>query len=38
VVDVLTNDSAISTNSFEAMKTVEIIERIYASARRSASG
>jgi len=37
VVDVLTNDSAISTNSFEAMKTVEIIERIYASARRGAS-
>jgi predicted dehydrogenase len=33
VVDVLKNGVAISTNSFEALKTVEIIEKIYASAK-----
>lgn len=34
VVDVLLNGNAISTNSFEAMKTVEIIEKIYRSAKK----
>jgi UDP-N-acetyl-2-amino-2-deoxyglucuronate dehydrogenase len=34
LVDVLTKDSAISTNSYEALKTVEIIEKIYESSRR----
>ena len=32
VVDVLTNDGVIATNSFEGLKTVEIIEKIYAAA------
>jgi UDP-N-acetyl-2-amino-2-deoxyglucuronate dehydrogenase len=32
VVDVLTNDGVIATNGFEGLKTVEIIERIYAAA------
>ncbi|MBS1782880.1 MAG: Gfo/Idh/MocA family oxidoreductase [Bacteroidetes bacterium] len=32
LVDVLTNNAAINTNSFEALKTVEIIEKIYRSA------
>lgn len=32
VVEVLTQGSAISTNSFEGMKTVEIIDKIYQSA------
>ena len=32
VVDVLNNGSAISTNSFEGLKTVEIIDKIYSSA------
>jgi UDP-N-acetyl-2-amino-2-deoxyglucuronate dehydrogenase len=31
IIDVLKNGSAISTNSFEGMKTVEIIEKIYSS-------
>ena len=31
VVDVLTNNASISTNSFEGLKTVEIIEKIYCS-------
>ncbi len=31
VVDVLTNNASISTNSFEGLKTVEIIEKIYSS-------
>ena len=31
VVDVLNNGSAISTNSFEGLKTVEIINKIYSS-------
>jgi predicted dehydrogenase len=34
LVDVLLNGSAISTNSFEALKTVEIIEKIYQSAKQ----
>jgi UDP-N-acetyl-2-amino-2-deoxyglucuronate dehydrogenase len=33
LVEVLTNNAAISTNSFEGLKTVEIIEKIYKSAR-----
>ena len=33
VIDVLTNGAAISTNSFEGLKTVEIIDKIYTSAR-----
>lgn len=33
LIDVLTNNAAISTNSFEGLKTVEIIEKIYAAAR-----
>ncbi len=33
VVNVLTKNESIATNSFEGMKTVEIIERIYASAK-----
>jgi predicted dehydrogenase len=32
VVDVLTNNASISTNSFEGLKTVEIIEKIYRAA------
>jgi UDP-N-acetyl-2-amino-2-deoxyglucuronate dehydrogenase len=35
VVDVLKNGSAISTNSFEGLKTVEIIDKIYQSAKRN---
>ena len=34
VIDVLKNGSAISTNSFEGLKTVEIIDKIYQSAKR----
>lgn len=34
LVDVLLNDSTISTNAFEALKTVEIIDKIYTSAKR----
>lgn len=34
LVDVLKNGGAISTNSFEALKTVEIIEKIYNSAKQ----
>jgi predicted dehydrogenase len=33
VIDVLQNGGAISTNSFEGLKTVEIIEKIYQSAK-----
>jgi predicted dehydrogenase len=33
VVDVLLNGKAISTNSYEALKTVEIIEKIYRSSK-----
>lgn len=32
LVDVLSNGAAISTNSYEGLKTVEIIDKIYASA------
>jgi UDP-N-acetyl-2-amino-2-deoxyglucuronate dehydrogenase len=35
VIDVLINGSSISTSSFEGLKTVEIIERIYQSAKRN---
>lgn len=34
LVDVLQNGSSISTNSFEALKTVEIIDKIYQQIRR----
>lgn len=33
VIDVLKNGSSISTNSFEGLKTVEIIDKIYQSAK-----
>ncbi|HVX50123.1 MAG TPA: Gfo/Idh/MocA family oxidoreductase [Chitinophagaceae bacterium] len=35
LADVLQNGAAISTNAFEGLKTVEIIEKIYASAKIS---
>jgi UDP-N-acetyl-2-amino-2-deoxyglucuronate dehydrogenase len=35
VIDVLKNGSAISTNSFEGLKTVEIIDKIYQSAKKN---
>jgi UDP-N-acetyl-2-amino-2-deoxyglucuronate dehydrogenase len=35
VVDVLCNHAAINTSAFEAMKTVEIIEKIYQSAKKN---
>ena len=35
LVDVLTNGDSISTNSFEALKTVEIIDKIYQSATKN---
>ncbi|NDC31599.1 MAG: gfo/Idh/MocA family oxidoreductase, partial [Bacteroidetes bacterium] len=31
LIDVLNNNASISTNSFEALKTIEIIDRIYRS-------
>lgn len=34
VVEVLTNQGTITTNSFEGLKTVEIIDRIYQSAKQ----
>jgi len=34
VVDVLTNGASITTNAFEGLKTVEIIDRIYQHAGR----
>jgi predicted dehydrogenase len=34
LVDVLTNDGVITTNAFEGLKTVEIIEKIYKSAQK----
>lgn len=37
LIDVLTNNSAISTSAFEALKTVEIIDRIYSAAKRHGS-
>ncbi|RYZ56168.1 MAG: Gfo/Idh/MocA family oxidoreductase [Sphingobacteriales bacterium] len=35
LIEVLTNNAAISTNSFEGLKTVEIIDKIYRSAEVS---
>lgn len=35
LIDVLNNNASISTNAFEALKTVEIIDKIYASANKS---
>jgi predicted dehydrogenase len=35
VIDVLKYGGAISTNSFEGLKTVEIIDKIYQSAKRN---
>jgi len=35
VIDVLKNGSTISTSSFEGLKTVEIIDKIYQSAKRN---
>ncbi len=35
VIDVLQNGSSISTNSFEGLKTVEIIDKIYQSAKEN---
>ena len=34
VVEVLNNNGVITTNSFEGLKTVEIIDKIYSAARR----
>jgi UDP-N-acetyl-2-amino-2-deoxyglucuronate dehydrogenase len=34
VIEVLTNNGIISTNSFEGLKTVEIIDKIYSSAKQ----
>lgn len=34
VIDVLQNGSSISTNSYEGLKTVEIINKIYESAQK----
>jgi UDP-N-acetyl-2-amino-2-deoxyglucuronate dehydrogenase len=33
LIDVLTNNASISTNAFEGLKTVEIIDKIYAAAK-----
>jgi len=33
LIDVLQNDGTISTNAFEGLKTVEIIDKIYNSAQ-----
>lgn len=33
LIDVLTNNASISTNAFEGLKTVEIIDKIYASVK-----
>ena len=33
VIDVLNNDGVINTNSFEGLKTVEIIDKIYKSVK-----
>jgi UDP-N-acetyl-2-amino-2-deoxyglucuronate dehydrogenase len=35
LINVLQNGGAISTNSFEALKTVEIIDKIYTAAKRN---
>ena len=34
LIDVLQNGTSISTNSFEGLKTVEIIDKIYQSAKQ----
>jgi predicted dehydrogenase len=34
LIDVLTNGATISTNAFEGLKTVEIIDKIYNSANK----
>ena len=33
LINVLTNNASISTNAFEGLKTVEIIDKIYAAAK-----
>lgn len=35
LIDVLTNNASISTNAFEGLKTVEIIDKIYAAAAKA---
>jgi hypothetical protein len=35
LIDVLTNQGTISTNAFEGLKTVEIIDKIYTAAGRN---
>ena len=37
VIDVLMNGASISTNAFEGLKTVEIIDKIYVSAHQNNS-
>ncbi|NPD46725.1 Gfo/Idh/MocA family protein [Lentimicrobium sp. S6] len=37
VVDVLSNDGIIATNGYEGLKTVEIIDKIYASIQKTSS-
>ena len=37
LVDVLTNNSSISTSAFEGLKTVEIIDKIYTASKRHGS-
>ena len=37
VIDVLQNGASITTNAFEGLKTVEIIEKIYNAARNKAN-
>lgn len=34
IVDVLVNGSSVSANAYEGLKTVEIIDRIYQSAKQ----
>jgi UDP-N-acetyl-2-amino-2-deoxyglucuronate dehydrogenase len=38
VVDVITRNGVIATNGYEGLKTVEIIDKIYTSAKRAAAG
>jgi len=35
IIDVLLNKGIIGTNGFEGLKTVEIVDKIYTSVRRS---
>jgi UDP-N-acetyl-2-amino-2-deoxyglucuronate dehydrogenase len=37
LIDVLVNNSAISTSAFEGLKTVEIIDKIYTAAKKNAT-